>query len=131
MREVCIYRAYDGTEFFDRDVCIVYESEHLKYLKEIDRKYSFFDADMNLIMAPTDSDDIEDWVGRHIETRYDCVTLVRYHNLSEDACRLLRYDVFDYAILNKDFNYEVGWFNYDEHDGKWVKVGEQPTLIFC
>lgn len=130
MREVCVFYAYDDKEFFNREKCLAYEREALMKSKEIYDAYTFFDKNMSLIAAPIESEDMEDWANWFDVVGGKCAYVVRHANLSSETEKFY-YDEWGYCILNDDFNNELGIFRYDYDKYKWVKVGEQPTLIFC
>ena len=123
MREVCVFYAYDDREFFDRDECVDYERKAIVKAWEIYKAYTFFDKDMGLIMAPAESDDIEDWAD-WLEIAGDkSAYVIRYANLSPETEMFYRHG-WGYCILNEDFNNECGTFRYDYDKDEWVKVGE-------
>lgn len=131
MREVTVYYAYDDKEFYDRDECLTYEENAIKLMEEINEKYSFFDENMHLLVAPLSSTDIEEWI-EWLNTAADkCTFIHRTGDLSTNADKFAR-EVCGYCINNSDFPYgeeNVGLFKYEDCD--WVKVSEQLTLIFC
>lgn len=124
MREVCVFYAYDDSEFFNREECLAYEAKALKLMEEVNDKYSFFDENMNLLAAPLGSTDIEEWIGWLNTAVYKCVFIHRTGDLSVNADKLCR-EVCGYCINNSDFPYgeeNIGLFKYEHAD--WVKVGE-------
>lgn len=124
MREVCVFYAYDDTEFFDRKECLAYEERAVKLMEEINDKYSFFDENMNLFIAPLGSTDIEKWIDWLNESADKCQIIHRTSDLSVKADQLCR-EVCGYCIGNSDFPYgeeNIGWFKYEDYD--WVKVDE-------
>ena len=124
MREVCAFYAYDDTEFFDREECLAYEARAIKLMEEINDKYSFFDENMNLLVAPLGSVDIEEWIDWLNESANKCQIVHRTGDLSFNAYKLSR-EVCGYCINNSDFPYgeeSIGWFKYEDYD--WVKVDE-------
>lgn len=130
MREVTVYYSYDDKEFFDRDECVAYEEKAIKLMEEINDKYSFFDGDMNLLVAPLGSTDIEEWIDWLNISADKCAFIRRTGDLSFNADNFSR-EVCGYCINNCDFPYgekNIGLFKYEDCD--WVKVGEQSTLIF-
>ena len=132
MREVCVFYAYDDTEFYTREECLAYEEKALKLMEEINEKYSFFDENMNLFVAPLGSTDIEEWIDWLNTAANKCTFIHRTGDLSVNADKFCR-EVSGYCINNSDFPYgeeNIGWFKYEDYD--WVKVDEQSTLfIFC
>jgi len=125
MREVISYVAFDDNEFGNREECLAYEEGAINKMKEVRDKYSFYDKDMNLFVAPDDSariDDWLDWVGRAAN---ECEFIDRKDNLSDDADDFI-YHEFGYCINNSDFPEEnyIGLFRYDMGRCRWVKVDE-------
>lgn len=124
MREVTVFYAYDDTEFFVRDECLAYEERAIESMEEINDKYSFFDENMNLFIAPLGSADVEKWIDWLNESADKCQIIHRTGDLSVNADKLCR-RVCSYCINNSDFPYgeeNIGWFKYEDCD--WVKVGE-------
>lgn len=124
MREVTVFYAYDDTEFFARDECLAYEERAIESMEEINDKYSFFDENMNLFIAPLGSTDVEKWIDWLNESADKCQIIYRTGDLSINADKLCR-RVCNYCINNSDFPYgeeNIGWFKYEDCD--WVKVGE-------
>ena len=121
MREVSVFYAYDDTEFFDREECLEYEKNALDHLKEINEKYSFFDKNMNLYCAPLGSSDIDDWVDWLVAAGDKCEFIHREANLTVPAENIIN-NGWGCCILNEDFNYKTGWFQYDFHRNEWVKI---------
>ena len=124
MREVHVFYAYDDKEFFSREECLAYEEKAIKLMEEINEKYSFFDKNMNLLVAPLGSIDIEEWIDWLNASANECEIIHRTGDLSPDADKLSR-EVCCYCINNSDFPYgeeNVGWFKYENYD--WVKVDE-------
>ena len=124
MHEVHVFYAYDDTEFFNREECLAYEEKAIKLMEEINDKYSFFDENMNLLVAPLGSTDIEEWIDWLNTSADKCQIIHRTGDLSFKANNLLR-EVCGYCINNSDFPYDeenVGWFKYEDCD--WVKVDE-------
>lgn len=125
MREVRYYVAWDDSEFENKEECLAYEEGAINKMKEVRDKYSFYDKDMNLFVAPDDSagiDDWLDWVGRAAN---ECVFIDRKDNLSDDTDDFIYYE-FGYCINNSDFPEEnyIGLFKYDGKKDEWVKVDE-------
>ena len=124
MREVRVFYTYDDKEFYNRDECIAYEENAVKLMEEINEKYSFFDENMNLLVAPLGSTDIEEWIDWLNIAADKCTFIHRTGDLSPNADKLSR-EICGYCINNSDFPYgeeNVGWFKYEDYD--WVKVGE-------
>ena len=123
MREVHVFYAYDDKEFFDREECLAYEREALLSAWEIDGAYAFFDKDMNRILAPRDTKNIDDWINWLGIVGDSCVYVRRNANLSSKTEMFYR-EQWGYCILNEDFNNELGLFRYDWNKDIWIKVGE-------
>lgn len=124
MREVCVFYAYDDKEFFNREECLAYETEAIKLMEEINDKYSFFDENMHLLVAPLGSTDIEEWIDWLNTAADKCTFIHRTGDLSINADKFSR-EICGYCINNSDFPYgeeNVGLFKYEDYD--WVKVGE-------
>ena len=126
MREVHVFYAYDDTEFFNREDCLAYEDKAIKLMEEINNKYSFFDANMNLFAAPLGSTDIEEWIDWLNKAAEKFTFIHRTGDLSVDADMLIR-EICGYCITNDDFPYgeeNVGWFKYNISSDEYIKVDE-------
>lgn len=125
MREVISYVAFDDSEFGNREDCLAYEEGAINKMKEVRDKYSFYDKDMNLFVAPDDSAGIDDWVYWISCAADECEFICRKDNLSNDADSFIKYE-FGYCINNSDFSEEnyIGLFKYDGKKDEWVKVDE-------
>ena len=125
MREVITYVAFDDQEFYNKEECLAYEEQAMNTLKEIHEKYSFYDKDMNVFVAPENSTDIDEWLW-WVQTAADrCEFIYRKDNLSYDAEDFIDQQ-WGYSINNSDFpekNY-IGLFRYDGYECRWVKVDE-------
>lgn len=123
MREEVRYYAYDDTEFFDREECEAYETNVHNMLTSVSNKYTFFDKDMNILMPPDDSSDINNWMDFFDNAFNESSIVHREENLTDEENSFMRYE-FGYCIHNEDFNNETGWFRWDSDEIEWIKIGE-------
>lgn len=123
MREEVRYYAYDDTEFFDREECEAYEAHVYDILTIVSEKCTFFDKDMNVLMPPNDSPEINDWMDFFDNAFNKCSIVHREENLTDEENSLMRYE-FGYCFNNEDFNNETGWFRWDKDEIEWVKMDE-------
>jgi len=121
MREVITYVAYDGEEFETIGECLAYERKALKCLSEIYDKYTLFDENMTIFIGPVSSTDVEEWLCWLRKAFDKCKTIYREENLSEDA-EIFINNYCGYCMTNRDFDDEIGWFEYDMEIYEWVKV---------
>ena len=129
MREVILFYAYDDSEFDTREACEAYEKQAYDTLVSISQKYTFFDANMNVLFPPTNVD-IDTFIHWLEESTDKCTYLHRAENLTDEEDKFIRREC-GYCICNYDFNYTIGWFIWDGMTCDWVQVDEQSTLIFC
>ena len=89
MREVTLFYAYDDTEFDTREACEAYEKEVYDTLVSISQKYTFFDADMNVLFPPADVsiDTFIQWLN---ESTNECAYLHRAENLTDEEDKFSR-----------------------------------------
>lgn len=122
MREITIYYAYDDSEFDTREACEAYEKQVYDTLVSISQKYTFFDADMNVLFPPTNVD-INTFIQWLEESANKCAYLHRAENLTAEEDKLIRREC-GYCICNYDFDYTNGWFIWDSITCDWVQVDE-------
>lgn len=123
MREIKYYVAWDDSEFDNESECLAYEERGKKCAQEFNKAYSFYDKNMNKILAPNESADVEewiDWLGCAID---DSAYIRRYANLTQEAERFYCHS-WGTCVLNEDFDNELGLFSYDFETNTWDKVGE-------
>ena len=131
MREMTIYYAYDDSEFYDRDECLRYERQAVEAMMSVNDCYDFFDKNGGRYIAPNyQCEDVEKWMDWLSDAAEHCDCIKVRHILPENAVRFIDRE-WGYCIAPEDFNGETGLFKYDDFKNEWVKVGEQPTLIFC
>ena len=123
MREVTMYYAYDDKEFDSYRACEDYETTAYMLMRSIEKKYSFFDRKMNLIVAPFDSSKIEDWLQWLDDAYQYCTYIKRFGSLTDDEAKIIRENLGS-CIYNEDFSCAEGLFKYDFNTGRWVKVDE-------
>ena len=122
MREVTIYVAYDDKEFDTREACEAYEKQVYDTLVSISQKYTFFDADMNVLFPPTNVD-INTFIQWLDESINKCACLHRAENLTDEENKFVSREC-GYCITNNDFNRVLGWFIWSRVDFDWVQVDE-------
>lgn len=105
MREETRYYAYDDTEFFDREECEAYETNVHNMLTSVSNKYTFFDKDMNILMPPDDSSDINNWMDFFDNAFNESSIVHREENLTDDENAFIRYE---FGYCDEDFNNETG-----------------------
>lgn len=123
MREIKYYVAWDDSEFESVDECMAYEERAISCAQEFNEAYSFYDKDMNKILAPSESVDVEEWMDWLACAIDDAAYIRRYANLTEEAEKFYCH-MWGTCVLNDDFDNELGLFNYDFGNDTWVKVGE-------
>ena len=124
MREVITYVAYDDIEFDNFEECEKYEGKAFDLLAEFFNAYDFFGKNGGYIWIFLN--EVEQ--GLHaIKYAFDRCEKIRVKKIiSREAMELI--DSYFGCGLPRD---EVGLYEYDWTKYKWVKVGEQPTLILC
>lgn len=123
MREVIRYYAFDDEEFEDREECQEYEAKAYDLVYSIGEKYKFYDKNMNIIPAPFNSPDVEDWLTWLDNAYGDCTYIKRYNALNPQEEAIID-ETIGCCMLNYDFKGEIGLFKYDISESKWVKVDE-------
>jgi hypothetical protein len=123
MREVITYVAYNGEPFDNREACEEYEGHIYDMITSISEKYSFFDEDMNILLPPNSSPDIDDWIKFFNDALNRSSIVYRDENLTNEEDLFIRRE-FGCCFENEDFNNEIGWFRWDENGIEWVKMGE-------
>lgn len=130
MREVTVYYSYDDEEFFDRDECLQYERQGIEAIMSVNDCYDFLTKGGNCYIAPNyQCQDVEKWMDWLSNAAEHCEYVRVRHILPADAVRFIDRE-WGYAITPEDFNNETGLFKYDYSKYEWVKVGEQPILIY-
>lgn len=122
MREVVLFYAYDDSEFDNREACEAYEKQVYDTLVSISQKYTFFDADMNVLFPPTNVD-INVFIQWLEESTNKCAYLHRAENLTDEENKFINREC-GYCLSDYYFNYNVGWFIWDDTTCDWVKVDE-------
>lgn len=130
MRKVTMYYAFDDKEFDNYDECEEYESKAYELMRSIERKYSFYDKDMEEMVAPLNSLEVEDWLTWLDDAYSYCTYIRKTGSLTDDEAEIIKENIGS-CIYNEDFSCAVGFFARDVRTDKWVKVDEQSTLIFC
>ena len=124
MREVVTYIAYDDTEFDNLEECEEYEGKAFELLNEFFNAYDFFRENGQCILIFLN--EVEQGFNA-IKYAYDKCGKIRVKkSVSNEVIELID------SYLGYDFPpNEIGLYEYDWVKFEWVKVGEQPTLIFC
>ena len=123
MREVTMYYAYDDKEFDNYAACLDYENKAYMLMRSIEKKYSFYDRDMEEMVAPLESPKVEDWL-MWLDDAYSYCTYIRKTgSLTDEEAEIIRENIGS-CIYNEDFSCAVGLFVWDTRVYKWVKVGE-------
>ena len=122
MTEVTLFYAYDDTEFDTREACEAYEKEVYDKLVSISQKYTFFDADMNVLFPPVDVN-IDMFIQWLEDSANQCNYIHRAENLTDEEDKFIRREC-GYCICNHDFNNTIGWFTWDGMACDWVQVDE-------
>ena len=123
MREVKYYISFDDKRFDDKKECSDYEEKIGNYMMEIIRSFAFYDVDMKQFNHYFES--LEGMLCSFDWAWENCVYIRKIANCSQEALDFIQ-DYFGYPLPN-----EIGLNRYAWREQKWVKVGEQPTLIFC
>lgn len=123
MREVTMYYAYDDKEFDNYHACIQYENIGYDLALSIANKISFYDKNMEEILPPGSSPDVEDWI-EWLDDAYGCCVFCRRNgSFTDDETEFIRENI-SACICNEDFSCAVGLFRYDTRTMEWVKVDE-------
>lgn len=123
MRHVEYWLAFDDAEFYTYDECVEYEQSYVKMIYEFMRCYTFYDENLKVIDLSYESEDIND-ILNELEGIINSSTYVRRHaNLSEKIEKFI-YREIGTCVLNKDFDEELGLFEWNNHDMVWDKVGD-------
>ena len=123
MREVTMYVAYDDKEFDNYEACLAYENKAYGLMVGIAKKYSFYDKNINEILPPSNSSNIEDWL-TWLDNAYSyCIYIKKTGNLTDDEAEIISENI-GACIYNEDFSCAVGLFRYDTRTMNWVKVDE-------
>jgi len=123
MREVTMYYAYDDKEFDNYHACIQYENIGYGLALSIANKISFYDKNMEEILPPGSSPDVEDWI-KWLDDAYGCCVFCRRNgSFTDDETEFIRENI-SACIYNEDFSCAVGLFRYDTRTMEWVKVDE-------
>lgn len=123
MRKIKYYVAWDGYKFENESECLAYEERAKKAAQEFNEAYSFYNKDMNKILAPSEAADVDewiDWLGYAIDR---CVYIRRYANLTQEAENFY-FHLWGACVSNDDFDNELGLFSYSSGRDAWIKVGE-------
>lgn len=123
MREVTMYYAFDDKEFDNYYACLVYENNAYILMRNIEKKYSFYDKNMKEIIAPYESPNVEDWLTWLDDAYSDCTYIRKMGSLTDDEAEIIRENI-GVCIFNEDFSCAVGLFRYDTRTMEWVKVDE-------
>jgi len=123
MREVITYVAYDDTEFDNCEECATYEDKAYDLIYSIGEKYEFYDKNMNIILAPFASPNVEDWL-TWLEDAYTNCTYIKRHDILTTREAAIIDENLGCCMLNYDFNGDTGLFEYNHRTGKWDKVDE-------
>lgn len=123
MRKIITYVAFDDKEFNDREECQEYEEKAYDLVYSIGEKYEFYDENMNIILAPFASPNVEDWLTWLDNAYNNCTYIKRYDALNSQEEAIIDENI-GCCMLNYDFNNELGTFRYDCNNVKWVKVDE-------
>lgn len=123
MREVTMYYAFDDKEFDNYDACFEYESKAYRLMRSIEKKYSFYYKNMEEIIAPLESLDVEDWLTWLDDAYSYCAYIRKMGNLTDDEAKIISENI-GACIYNEDFSCAVGLFKYDTRTMGWVKVDE-------
>jgi len=123
MREITIYVAFDDKEFDDREECQEYEAKAYDLVYSIGEKYEFYDENMNIILAPFASPNVEDWLTWLDNAYSDCTYIKRCDILTAQEEAIIDENI-GCCMLNYDFKGDIGLFKYDISESKWVKVDE-------
>ena len=123
MRKVTIYYAFDDKEFDNYDACFDYENKALMLMRNIEKKYSFYDKNMKEMTAPYESPNVEDWLTWLDDAYSYCTYIRKMGNLTDDEAKIIRESI-GVCIYDEDFSCGIGLFKYDFHVSKWVKVDE-------
>lgn len=123
MRKVTMYYAYDDKIFNNYAECEEYESKAYELMRSIERKYSFYEKDMNEMIAPLESLNVEDWLMWLDDAYFYCTYIRKTGNLTNDEAEIIKENIGS-CIYNEDFSCAVGLFKWDTRVGRWVKVDE-------
>ena len=123
MREVTMYYAYDDKEFDNYEACLAYENKGYELMRNIEKKYSFYDKNMKEMIAPFDSFQVEDWLTWLDDAYSYCTYIRRTGSLTDDEAEIIRENIGS-CIYNEDFSCAVGLFEYNSRTGEWDKVDE-------
>ena len=123
MREITTYIAFDDKEFDNREECQEYEAKAYDLVYSIGEKYEFYDKDMNIILAPFASPNVEDWLTWLDNAYSDCVYIKRYKALNSQEEAIIDENI-GCCMLNYAFKEDIGLFKYDISESKWIKVDE-------
>ena len=123
MREVTMYYAYDDKEFDNYYACLVHENKGYELMRNIEKKYSFYDRNMKEIIAPLESPNVEDWLTWLDDAYSYCTYIRKMGSLTDDEAEIIRENI-GACIFDEDFSCAVGLFRYDTRTMEWVKVDE-------
>ena len=123
MREVTMYVAYDDKEFDNYEACLAYENKGYGLMIGIAKKYSFYDKNMNEILPPSNSFNVEDWLTWLDDAYSYCAYIRKEGSLTDDEEKIISENI-GACICNEDFSCAVGLFEYNMRTGLWVKVDE-------
>ena len=124
MREIITYVAYDDTEFDNLEDCEEYESKAFDLLIEFFNAYDFFGKNGEYIWIFLN--EVEQGLYA-IKYAFERCEKIRVKKIVSHEVRELIDSYFGYELPWD----EVGLYEYDWKEMEWIKVGEQPTLIFC
>lgn len=124
MRKVTMYVAWDDSEFDTEDECLLYESEAMDAMREVNDCYDFFNKNGEHFDAPPEWDDnIENWLDWLSDAAEHCDHIKVNYILPEYAVRFIDRE-WGYCIAPEDFHNETGLFKYDDFKDEWIKVDE-------
>ena len=123
MREVTMYYAYDDKEFDNYRECLKYENKGYGLMLSIANKYSFYKENMEEILPPGASPNVEDWLTWLDDAYSYCTYIRKMGSLTDDEVEIIRENI-GACIFNEDFSCAVGLFRYDTRTMEWVKVDE-------
>ena len=129
MREVKYYVAWDDSEFETKEACMEYEQGAIIAMSTINNCYDFIDKNGGHFIAPQNWN-VEEWLEWLSNAGNHCHWIKIYKTLPEFAANFID-EQLGLCICPSDFCNMTGLFEYDDWKNEWVKVGEQPTLIFC